>query len=74
MSVDSLAFVAREAVELLRYMTLVETSPCQFDHHGFCQEHPGGFREVDDAVRGERPECWVAAARSVVTRFDRAGG
>lgn len=61
------------AVELLRYMIGVEDTPCRLDHHGYCQEHPGGFRAVDvvDDTGDGRPDCWVAAARRVVALRDK---
>lgn len=44
--------------DLLAYMLEVEREPCRLDHHGHCQEHPGGFR--DDGG------CWIAAARDLL--------
>ena len=44
--------------ELLTYIPSYETEPCRLDHHGYCQDHPGGFREGG---------CWVAAARAALS-------
>ena len=44
--------------ELLAYIPSYETEPCRLDHHGYCQDHPGGFREGG---------CWVAAARAALS-------
>lgn len=52
-----------EALDLLRYLISYETNPCGFDHHGQCQEHPGGFRFVNG-----HPDCMVAAARRIVAK------
>lgn len=51
------------AIDLLRYMTDTEDGNCSLDHHGYCQEHPGGFRWLDGQ---DRPKCWVAAAKKIV--------
>ena len=56
-----------EAVDLLRYLIRYEDEPCRTDHHGYCQDHPGGsMTDADD-----RPDCMVAAARRIVEAFDR---
>lgn len=64
------------AVALLRYLSDTVNYPCRLDHHGHCQDHPGGFRVVPDPTYrsgewdGERPECWMAAARAVIQEVD----
>lgn len=47
----------REARELLAEQ--VDDEPCDYDHHGYCQAHSGGFRMLDDYT----PECWHKAVR-----------
>ena len=56
-----------ELRELVNY--LIEDYPCRLDHHGYCQDHTGGFRTITDSGYhngewdGERPECWNVAAK-----------
>lgn len=51
----------RTQVDLLRLaltgLANHEDQPCRFDHHGYCQEHPGGF-----GWEG----CGIAIARSAL--------
>lgn len=47
----------RDALRLLRGFVEHEDQPCQFDHHGCCQEH-GWF--------GEPGECGVREARQLL--------
>ena len=35
----------RQLLELLNGLVGHEDSPCLLDHHGYCQEHPGGFND-----------------------------
>lgn len=42
---DTLLAHVEEARVLLDALVGHESSPCLLDHHGFCQEHPGGFDE-----------------------------
>lgn len=53
-----------KAVELLAYIPSYETEPCRLDHHGYCQDHPGGFREGG---------CWVAATRAFLAALTQGG-
>lgn len=45
------------AIDLIE--ELVEDTPCSVDHHGYCQQHHGGFREEADGSL----VCWNVAAR-----------
>lgn len=59
--------IIQAALDLLRYMVEVEDGPCRHDHHGYCQEHPGGFRANADDVN----ECWIAAARAIIAAVEQ---
>ena len=43
-----------DALGLLRELVGHETDPCRLDHHGYCQEHPGGFNDAGCTTRRAR--------------------
>jgi len=49
-------------LDLLESFCGHEDSPCSFDHHGCCQEHPGGWADGG---------CATAKARAVLTEAGR---
>ena len=36
--------------DVLRDLVAHETDPCRYDHHGYCQEHPGGTADMGCAT------------------------
>lgn len=50
------------AEALLHELVDHETDPCRLDHHGYCQEHPGGFADGGCTTRRSR-ELLAAIAR-----------
>lgn len=55
---------APDVVTLLRELTEAEATPCRFDHHGYCQEHP----TVWDSKRPRY--CSTAAAQAFFRRAE----
>ena len=49
------------ALDLLRYACDVEDESCQFDHHGYCQDHPHSGSDPDDGT-----PCWFVRARALL--------
>jgi hypothetical protein len=46
--------------ELYERLSEYENGPCNFDHHGYCQDHPGE-QEVGD--------CAIIEAREFLERY-----
>lgn len=51
--------VLYEAIQLIKRMSEYENGPCNYDHHGYCQDHPGQ-QEVGD--------CAIVACREFLER------
>lgn len=59
---DALEHLSREAAEIEKLLWALvghETNVCRYDHHGTCQEHPGGMLDG---------RCVTFAARELLRR------